>query len=207
MITVVVFDVDGTIILSNDIKREGFFVVASGVPNGEYVMDSVLSDPPGDRYAIFREFSLATQSDPEHLCREYADWTGERLLNCPERTDASSAIRELRALGYKVYLNSATPEEPLNDLIFRRFGCHFVDGVYGGHGKKVENLNRIKICGSVEPRNILMIGDGIDDYRASTLFGCHFLGVSGGTLARSNYSGCFVDTFQGLAKRIDTFVT
>ena len=97
MIRCVVFDFDGTVVLSNDIKREGFFAVVSAIPEGCSRMAAILSNPPGDRYAIFDTFASETGTLSSDLVDSYSSWCEERILTCPERHGAERVIYELRA--------------------------------------------------------------------------------------------------------------
>ena len=45
MIKFVVFDFDGTLVESNEIKRQTFFEVTDYLPGAKPLMDEVLSDP------------------------------------------------------------------------------------------------------------------------------------------------------------------
>ena len=53
-----VFDFDGTIVQSNDIKRRTFFEIAADYEDGEERIGAILFDMPHlDRAGIFKEFS------------------------------------------------------------------------------------------------------------------------------------------------------
>ena len=198
MIRCVVLDFDGTVVLSNDIKREGFFAVVSVIPDGGSRMVSILSNPPGDRYAIFDRFAAETGTSSFDLLDGYSNWCEERILQCPERHGAERLILALRAKGIKVHLNSATPTTHLRSIVARRFGMDYFDGVYGGHGEKAENLKAIIALEAIRPDQLVMIGDGVDDRDAANIMGCRFIGVPDGTLASADYGEPLVGDFDHL---------
>jgi len=199
MIRCVVFDFDGTVVLSNDIKREGFFAVASFIPDGRSRMAAILLNPPGDRYAIFDRFAAETGAiTSADLVDSYSCWCEERILQCPERHGAERVISALRAAGMKVHLNSATPVAPLRNIVARRFGLEFFDGVHGGYGEKAGNLKSIVALEAIRPDELVMIGDGADDWDAAGIIGCRFVGVPDGTLVSAAYDGPLVGDFDDL---------
>ena len=198
MIRCAVFDFDGTVVLSNDIKREGFFAVVAAIPGGSSRMATILSDPPGDRYAIFDRFTAETGGSSSDLVERYSYWCEEKILKCPERQGAERMIVALKSSGIRVHLNSATPTTPLRTIVARRFGDGFFDGVYGGHGAKADNLRAILVLEAMQPNEVVMVGDGVDDRDAANMTGCRFIGVAGGTLAADCYDGPLVANLDDL---------
>jgi len=198
MIRCVVFDFDGTVVLSNDIKHEGFFAAVSTIPDGHSCMAAILSNPPGDRYAIFERFSAEVGANASDLVDSYSSWCEERILQCPARHGAEREIQALKAVGIKVHVNSATPDAPLRSIVARRFGMDFFDGVHGGHGEKARNLKLILELEAIHPGQLVMIGDGTDDWEAASSIGCRFIGVPDGTLASAAYDGPLVGDFDNL---------
>jgi len=199
MIRCVVFDFDGTLVLSNDIKREGFFAVVSGSPDGPERMERILASPPGDRYAIFQCFAEKDGGDADELAARYGVWCEERILVCPERPGASVALTQLRHARISMHVNSATPSAPLRSVVLRRYGNDTFNGVHGGHGAKRANLEAILEQEQLPPDSIAMIGDGIDDREAALAVGCHFLGVGGGTLAAARPSEKLLESLEYLS--------
>jgi len=198
MIRCAVFDFDGTLVLSNAIKRAGFFAVTADFPDSAAAMARLLADPPGDRFAIFGAFAAQYGADAEELCGDYGAWCETKILACPERGGATAILEELRRRNLRIYVNSATPEEPLKALVARRYAPSTFDGVLGGHRAKLANLVAIAAAEGLRPDNILMIGDGIDDKAAATAFGCGFAGVADGTLAATVSPGPLISDLMGL---------
>lgn len=203
MIRCVVLDFDGTLVHSNEIKREGFLAVASKIPGGGDWMKKILSDSPGDRYAIFHRFAEEVGASAPDLVADYSRWCEERILDCPERQGASRSIVKLRAAGIRVYINSATPTEFLRSIIIRRFGVDFFDGVYGGFGEKANNIRMILALEEIQPIQTVMVGDGIDDWGASNVTGCRFIGVPNGTLTLNAYDGPLLADFNDIWPHLD----
>jgi len=200
MIRCVVFDFDGTLVMSNDIKRQGFLEVAGGFDKGPERMKAILAAPRGDRAAILRCFAeeIGAQAEVEDLVYRYTAWCEERILFCPERPGAAQALGRLRRAGLRIHLNSATPTEALQSLVDRRYAPGTFDGVHGGHGVKVGNLRAIQAAEGVQAKEVAMVGDGVDDRAAAEELGCVFVGVNQGTLSHESGCGRLLDDLGGL---------
>ena len=98
----------------------------------------------------------------------------------------------------RVHLNSATPRAPLSSIVARRFGKVLFDSVHGGHAEKAENLKAILAQEAIRPDELVVIGDGKDDWEAANRMGCRFIGVPDGTLASTVYDGPLVGDFDDL---------
>lgn len=183
MIDCVVFDFDGTLVLSNDIKRNGFLVVAARFSGGPERMEAILADPPGDRFAIFDLFAADVGGNPAELVGDYSLWCDDGIRDCPLRPGTSVMLAQLGDAGIPMHVNSATPTEPLRRAVLGRFGPDVFAGIHGGHGAKVRNLQTIMASERLGPGGILMVGDGVDDRAAAREVGCRFVGLDGGTLA------------------------
>ena len=79
MIACVVFDFDGTLVLSNAIKRDAFYMIADRYAGGRACMDELLTSRTGDRAAILQrldnepdgqEFRRLWQLTPRQLVDE-----------------------------------------------------------------------------------------------------------------------------------------
>jgi phosphoglycolate phosphatase len=197
MIRCVGFDFDGTLVDSNAIKRNSFFDGFSDLdPNGEtvaHVLDVVC---PGDRYDIVREIAarlrdggvIPADSDIETFARRraaaYTQRCEEAVAKCPEIPGATATLEWLAARGLPLYVNSATPAEPLRRVIeLRSMARHFRLSL-GGPASKGENLATICSDAGVSPQELLFVGDGEDDRSAALTFGCPFAAVVQGGPSR-----------------------
>ncbi len=190
MIRCAVFDFDGTLVDSNEIKRRAFFEIAREFdPDGELVREVLDRRPSGDRYHVARGLAaeLATRGAlpgaccVEDLAKLLADaYTAhcERAVSaCDEVAGATDALARLAARGLPLFVNTATPREAMLPILRRRGLDRFFAGVYGGPSNKLENLRDIAERVGARPRELLFVGDGEDDRRVAAAFGCAFVGV------------------------------
>ncbi len=200
MIRCIAFDFDGTLVHSNSIKREGMLSVASRHPGGREIMTEILAGPPGPRTTILPLFAarIGAEEQAAAMLEEYGRYCTEHILTCPARAGADAALAALRARGVKLYVNSATPTEPLREVIELRYGAGAFDGIYGGFGEKAVNLRTIMEAEGLSPGETAMVGDGIDDFEAAAETGAHFVGVAEGTLAKAKGGNGLLADLSGL---------
>lgn len=184
MIRCAVFDFDGTLALSNEIKREAFMRLAERFERGPALMRLILNSMSGDREAIISRFTtdVGASQDAASLLEEYSYIVREQIVMCPERPGAASLLRNLSSQGIGVYVNSATPTYELRITLEKRYPANTFTGIYGGFGCKLENLRVIAKSADVSAKDMVMIGDGIDDADAASEFGCQFIAIAGGSL-------------------------
>jgi phosphoglycolate phosphatase-like HAD superfamily hydrolase len=145
-------------------------------------MNSILDDPPGDRTAIVAAYADGNERNTEALLRAYTNWTDTEIRKCEKRAGAREILRQLSTHGIGVYVNSATPTVHLVPAVQTHFGDFQFAGIFGGHGRKSENLRSILESEQLKPTEILVVGDGIDDHACATNVGTTFCGVDGGSL-------------------------
>ena len=192
-IRAIVFDFDGTLILSNEVKRDCYLAVANDWPNGAAIIKELLDGPPvGDRYALFGLFAQRVAETVKDrpvdtiklaLAEDYSRRAEASLLVCPERPGAMNLLGTLSEQGIHLYLNSGTPLTWLRRIVEgRQIGGHF-RGLYGGPISKIDNLQQILQEAKLQPQDILVVGDGLDDEHYANAVGCSFFPVTGGPLA------------------------
>lgn len=189
MIKFVVFDFDGTLVESNEIKRQTFFEVTDHLPGTKPLLDKVLSDPEfGDRNAIFAYVSERLNStnqgvvvDPLELSALYTKLCEEKIIQAHEIKGATQALAKLYAMGIKLMISSATPELTLKNIILKRgWGPMFSD-IYGFPASKEQHVTEIMGTWQCSAENILYVGDSEIDRRAALRAGCYFAGVGNDT--------------------------
>ncbi|MEB3332989.1 MAG: HAD family hydrolase [Synechococcaceae cyanobacterium] len=195
---VVSFDFDGTLVLSNAIKKQGFLVLASEFRGGSESMQTILGQPDcGNRYQIFNRFcqelSLYNPDLPARLAARYGSWCEQQILLAPSRAGADLLLAFLAQTAVPIYLCSATPHEALVRIIRRRYPPSLFCGVYGDPCRKQDAFARILQRQGCPPEQLLHIGDSADDHRAAADVGCRFIAVAGHGLDQMQPDPCVDD--------------
>lgn len=185
MIKAVVFDFDGTLVLSNRIKYDAFYQTAEAHGlDRERVMALRHAHPGFNRHEIFAELSrqlraegFADIPDGPTFVATYADIVTREVTRCAWVPGAEAALDSLAARRLALFINSATPSDGLLPIVERRGMRARFQRVLGGPDSKITNLNRIAQQTGLAPEDMVMIGDGEDDRVAAAAFGCHFVGV------------------------------
>jgi len=186
MIGHVAFDFDGTLVRSNQIKRDCFHETLADVRGAAAILDGLFTDRyRGDRFALFREVArrlgpgpAAAIPDPDALASRYGKLCRERVACAPEVPGAEVALTRLAAAGAKLFLISATPQQPLEQLVSDRGLTRFFDLVLGAPTGKPAHLRRVIAEHRIEVADIVMVGDGHDDQAAAAEIGCRFIAVT-----------------------------
>ena len=179
---IVVFDFDGVIVDSNYVKRNAWFEIfpASMELTRDEVEES-LDRVKETRYDILRDIFLkkgiAEEKKLDTLVVQYAEKYDGAIQNGMVLMPSVKEILPLLARERILYVNSATPTEPLRESVVRLgISQHFKD-VLGRPADKAENLHLILGREKVTTDEICMIGDGEDDRQAADIIGCRFIGV------------------------------
>jgi phosphoglycolate phosphatase-like HAD superfamily hydrolase len=191
MIKCVVFDFDGTLVDSNQIKRQIFFDIAySWDPAGEIVAEVLGCWPSANRYekthkiaeSLIRRKLLPATSSLEGLAsslvNDYTARCESAIACCAEMPGATQALEELSAMGLLLFVNSATPVGPLLRLLQLRNWTRFFRGAYGAEASKADNLRSVALETGMDRKEIVLIGDQPDDLHGAEQFGCHFVAMT-----------------------------
>ncbi len=189
MIKCVVFDFDGVLVDTNLIKRKAYFDIFLNFGDVEETIDSIISnDPYSNRYIIIgRIIKRLEEIGKIHVGDRFETLVNEFALKynnicesfastCFEIPGASLVLKELSEK-YRIYVNSLTPEEPLERIIFRRGWKNYFNGIYGGSKTKKENLKKILEREKISATESVFVGDKENDLEAAMKVGCHFIGV------------------------------
>ena len=178
----VVFDFDGTLVDSNDIKRRGFDHAFAEYPDRmqqirEYCYGSNHTIR-GEKFRHVTEKILGLEYTPDldaHFHKRYADFTTESVIAAPEIPGAAAFVRSLQAL--HPALLSSTPTAILLEVLRRRGWDDLFAIVQGAPVNKQAWLQGLQAVVRCEPRQILFFGDTDEDARSGAAAGCTFVRV------------------------------
>ena len=205
-IKAVSFDFDNTLLQSEAGKFTALQEIAARYEGGLEALATVPRDartvPPGaavpTRYTIFRDLAArlhergvrsevageTAERFGARMCDEFSALVLRRLPQAPEVPGAVAMLRHLSARGLPLYVNSATPQAPLVQLVEALgWSGHFraVLGTTEHGGTKAEHLRTIAAAEGLSPAQVLHVGDGDNDRRAAVECGCPFVGVNADT--------------------------
>jgi len=170
-----IFDFDGTLVLSNEIKRKGFFECIKSFENGKQILENIMkNDNNIDRFTMFKIFTEKFCSKRDEinnfyakLLKDYEAYTVKQITKLNPVIGSIELLNTLKDLKKNLYINSATPHNSLIKTLNGRKMTYYFDKIFGIENGKIENINKIKKHSKSNEESILMIGDGIDDMNAA----------------------------------------
>ena len=167
----VVFDFDGTLVLSNHVKRKILTQHFSELVFDNQRVLELISVGKLNRYQIFDEIS----SD-EKRCKITKDIFFKKLnialeaaiCKLPLRGDAMSCLTELRDKGIRMYLSSATPHENLVNIVNKKALTGFFNKINGSPNSKIKFIRELLDDGMLQSE-IIIFGDGPDDEKSANI--------------------------------------
>jgi HAD superfamily hydrolase (TIGR01549 family) len=177
----VIFDFDGVILESADIKTAGLVEAFSDYPqHGEAVREYDRAHMGLSRHAkvegIYREILGIPLAEAERTRRAqaFAHLTLDRVLSCPFVPGALELLRSLdsRCLAF---VASGTPHDELEVVVNRREIRGYFEEVWGSPATKVEIVGDILARHRLGRGEILFVGDSITDYEAASQAGVPFV--------------------------------
>ena len=187
MIKVVVLDFDGVIVDSNALKERAFYDLFPGAGEVHALIKTVLSDNRyGTRLDILREI-LEGQgkgaSEIEALVPVYAAQYNNQvqrgIFDLGVSVEVRKTLTRLRQR-YRLYLNSGTYAPALSETVENLKIGHFFQKAYGRPPFKEENLREILTFEKAFSREVVVVGDGEEDYQSATAFHCPFIAIANG---------------------------
>lgn len=177
----VVFDFDGVIVESLDVKTEAFRALFADRPEHiERVVALHVDNMGMSRYEKFRIIHRDFLDEPlddarmAELDERFSELVYDRVVAC----DFVNGAREFLARAsrdHTLFVASATPEQELNRIVEARGLAEFFAGVYGSPRTKDEIVREILANERLDPSEALFIGDAMSDLRAAQATGLPFV--------------------------------
>lgn len=173
----IVFDFDGTLVDSNTVKRDCFFRIVADRPGGSAAVETALTVPGRDRYAITAHVADLLgmgEAGAKALADAYTETADAAVSDAPAMPGATELLADLNASGRTVHLSSATPLTSLTAIIGSRGWRHHFAGLHGRPATKPETLATLMAQTGIGPDRTLVIGDGPDDRDSAAIVGAGF---------------------------------
>lgn len=174
MIKGVIFDFDGVIVESTDIKTEAFAKLFEA--EGRDVVEKVVfyhkNNMGVSRFEKFRYIYsdiLHRRLDEDKfsaLCRQFASEVVDSVIAAPFVLGAKEFLQR-NLLLYSFFIMSATPQDEINDIVQRRELDRFFKSVYGAPLAKYDAVKMILQKEGLAPGEVVYLGDAMSDYLAA----------------------------------------
>lgn len=169
MVKAIVFDFDGVIIESFDIKTQAFRELFKGSDKVNEIVEYHKQNGGVSRYKKFKYIYSAILKQPlddktfKELGEKFSNLVVEEVKKCPYVPGAFEFIN--RQYGRKkLFIASGTPEEELRTIVAARGISEFFIGVYGSPATKSEIIYKIISREKLDRNDVIFIGDTITDY-------------------------------------------
>ncbi|TVR97840.1 MAG: HAD family hydrolase [Rhodospirillales bacterium] len=182
-ISTVLFDFDGTLVETMDLKVAAFRALYA--PYGEAIQDAAaaryLSGAGTSRLERIRSChtTLLGEAPGDAEVKRLSDLFGamveDKVVAAPWVPGAESFLRD-HGDALTLAIVSATPQEELERIIDRRGITGVFAGILGSPPDKTTLIHDIISSHWIDPGSILMVGDGRADHDAAAANGVHFVG-------------------------------
>lgn len=182
MLKGIVFDFDGVILESVDIKTRAFKDIFKEYPDE---LDRIVKhhlDHAGisriEKFkTIYRDFlkKPINQSEIDRLNGDFANFVYKEILDCPFVLGANQFL-QAHHQQYKMFVASGTREDEVRDIVRKRGLGEFFQGVYGSPKTKAEIGKSILEKWSISASDVVFVGDAMADYIGATEVGIPFVG-------------------------------
>ncbi len=183
--TVFIFDFDGVLADSVEIKTEAFAALFRSF--GDDVVQQVVAhhrqhggvnryDKLRHYYAKFIGRELLEDELMEQA-KHFSQLVVDKVVAAPEIAGASEFLN-IYSTQKDCFVNSATPHAELLEILEKRGWLDYFESVFGAPASKGENLRQIFTRFSISPEACLFFGDSGSDLIAAQNAGVPFIGVN-----------------------------
>lgn len=182
MIKVVIFDFDGVIAESLDIKTKAFAELFQKENKNarRKIVDYHLRNLGVSRYEKFKHIYTKILKRPlgknefKMLCAEFSGLVRDKVIAAAYVKGAKEFLQRY-AHRYRCFVLSATPKQELGQIIRERKIRHFFKAVYGTPDDKPVIVRKILAEEKARPKEAVYIGDSLSDYRAARANSVRFI--------------------------------
>lgn len=182
MIRAIIFDFDGVILESAEIKTEAFRrLFEERFPqNIDQIVDYHKKNMGISRFVKFKQIykqfankSLAAKEEGS-LGEEFSGIVFDRILKTPMVDGAIEFLKENQE-NYILIVASGTPRAELIDIMRKRDLIHYFKEVFGSPQEKMDVIRRVMEKYDLSSSEIVFVGDSESDYKAASAANVHFV--------------------------------
>ena len=178
----VIFDFDGVILESSNIKTEAFLELFDDYPqHRDAILKHHVENVGISRYRKFEWIhsellkTELSEHDRDRLGIEFSEIVLDRILSCDFVPGARELLERLHPLA-RLFVASGTPQEELEHIVRERGLEPFFTEVWGTPSQKPEIIRSIMSRFELQRHEVVFVGDGMSDYAAASEVGIRFIG-------------------------------
>jgi phosphoglycolate phosphatase-like HAD superfamily hydrolase len=185
LIKAIIFDFDGTIVESLDIKTNAFAELYKA--HGKIVVEKVvkhhLSNGGLSRFEKFKFYHKEflgielLKDQIFELAENFSDIVLKKVIQAPYLPGAIEFITK-NSGNYDFYISTATPEFEIIKILKEKNINSYFKGFYGSPRSKIEHIKHIKKKQNYRNSEMVFIGDSIIDYESAHSSNISFVGIN-----------------------------
>lgn len=182
MIEAIIFDFDGVLCESIDVKKAAFRRLFRRYPEHlDKILDYHLRNGGISRFEKFRviyrdilKMELTSQKSAE-LGKKFSAYSYSAVVRAPLVKGTKKFLEEYHRL-IRLFIASGTPEEEMRAIVQKKGLTHYFRKVYGSPRSKYEIIKTILKENRLKAEQVVFVGDSINDYEGSSQAGVYFVG-------------------------------
>jgi HAD superfamily hydrolase (TIGR01549 family) len=181
-IRAIIFDFDGVIVESVDIKGKAFAHLFGLWPQHvPQILDYHMKHGGVSRFEKFDWIykNLLQKPLSEHemdsLAEQFSEYVYEQVIKCPFVEGAKEFILKHHK-DISLFVVSATPQNEIRSIVRKRGLEKYFVAVFGFPPHKYETYQKILLEYRLNREEVLAVGDAIDDYKGAEKAGLKFIG-------------------------------
>lgn len=182
MLKAIVFDFDGTLLESADIKTDAFATLFRKFHEHlDEILNYHLAHAGISRYVKFRTIYRdilkrpLSSSEEQGLADSFRELVLDKMAACPLVPGAEEFLRKASDR-YQCFIASGAPDKELCDVVTQRGLAGYFVGMHGSPATKPDIIRSIRAQCHLKPAEMLCIGDALSDLQGAEAEGVPFVG-------------------------------
>ncbi|MDD5012086.1 MAG: HAD-IA family hydrolase [Candidatus Nanoarchaeia archaeon] len=184
----IIFDFDGVLVKSNQIRNQTYFDILSHVPNSKKIIEEAIAeDSKRDRYGIIEavlqelkdknlmQFEDLGEETEKYVCRY--NWITERKVSIATEVPGAEKSLEMLSQEYPLFIVTGTIQKSIDIVLKNREMQKYFKKVYGGFRDKKEGMTILIKEQRIKQRSSIFVGDGKSDYECARYLSMPFIGI------------------------------
>ena len=193
MIKSVIFDFDGVIAESVDVKTDAFVTLFNDYPQHlDTIVQFHIDNGGMSRYEKFRFIykniidEKLSEDKFSELCKLFSVLVVEKVVAAPFVEGASDLLSKCFNR-FKMFIVSGTPDEEIKKIVKRRELDKYFREIFGSPASKTNLVEKVLKENNYNSKEVVFIGDSRNDLNAAVDTGIHFIARTVTSFAWANH--------------------